>query len=666
MAPERLRGWSDPRSDVYSLGLTLYELLTLEPAYDDDDRGRLVKKILEEPPPRPGRRRPGIARDLETVVLTAISKEPGDRYQTAREFHDDLERFLEGKPIQAKPASTWERGMKWARRRPAAAALVVVSSLALMTLLLGTTWYNSRLQVAAERAGRNLEDSRKAMEVMLRWFAERRLKSQQGIDQVSRQVAEEARNFYDVLERQAISPIVQRDVARAYRRIGDLERSLGQVTQAETDYRRAADVWRRGGFGHELAAEDRAEGRTIHNRWSMALAVCDQAGEAEDAYRTTLSFMDEAPRFSFIRSAKFPVGAGPIGFTVGDWNGDGKIDLATTCIFANNVTALLAAGAGAFSAPLFFAAGNRPISLASGDLDGDRDLDLAVANRDSLSLSILANDGAGGFSASEDYRLADRVWGVRAGDLDGDHRLDLAAVTGVTGAPDSDLWVARNRGGGKFSDPERCPSQGGPNDLAIADVEGDGDLDVLVACTGAAATNYLGCVALHVNDGRGSLTARNDLAAGPTPRFVTAADLDGDGAPDLVASNWQVDKVSVLRNLGSTKFAEPLPLETGLQPHGTIACDLDDDRDLDLAVASIDSDEVNVFASRGNGTYLPPVSFAAGDGTCFLGAADADGDGRPDLLAVNMNSNDISLLFNRPAAKPDEAAAPAGPAQEGR
>ena len=84
MAPERFQGQADPRSDVYSLGLTLYEMLTLRPAFEDTNRARLIERVTHEEPPRPRKLDARIPRDLETIVLKAIAKEPADRYPTAR------------------------------------------------------------------------------------------------------------------------------------------------------------------------------------------------------------------------------------------------------------------------------------------------------------------------------------------------------------------------------------------------------------------------------------------------------------------------------------------------------------------------------------------------------------------------------------------------------
>src|SRR5262249_4654641 len=123
MAPERFRGWSDPRSDVYSLGLTLYEMLVLRPAFRSPDRVKLMQQVLETEPPRPRRLDPLIPRDLETVVLKAIDKEPARRYPSAAALAEDLQHFVDDRPILARQTSRTERVWRWCKRNPLVATL---------------------------------------------------------------------------------------------------------------------------------------------------------------------------------------------------------------------------------------------------------------------------------------------------------------------------------------------------------------------------------------------------------------------------------------------------------------------------------------------------------------------------------------------------------------
>jgi WD40 repeat protein/cytochrome c-type biogenesis protein CcmH/NrfG len=158
MAPERFRGWSDPRSDVYSLGITLYELLTHHAAFEQSSRGSLIEEVTGRDPPRPRKLDPHIPRDLETIVLKAIEKEPARRYAAAADLAEDLRRFLTDKPIQARRAGTWERARKWVKRRPAVAALAAALGLALLGLAGMWVWSYFRISQALARA----EDERQA------------------------------------------------------------------------------------------------------------------------------------------------------------------------------------------------------------------------------------------------------------------------------------------------------------------------------------------------------------------------------------------------------------------------------------------------------------------------------------------------------------------------
>ncbi|MBI4601565.1 MAG: protein kinase [Planctomycetes bacterium] len=128
MAPERFQGWSDPGSDIYGLGITLYELLILRPAFRSADRSRLIQKVINEEPPRPRKLDRRVPRDLETIVLKAIEKEPARRYSTAAQLADDLRRFLADRPVQARPVAPLERGWRWCRRKPALASTTAAAA----------------------------------------------------------------------------------------------------------------------------------------------------------------------------------------------------------------------------------------------------------------------------------------------------------------------------------------------------------------------------------------------------------------------------------------------------------------------------------------------------------------------------------------------------------
>ncbi len=138
MAPERLEGSSEPRSDIYGLGITLYEMLTLRPAFDDSQRGRLMERIRQEEPLRPRLRDPCVPPDLETVVLKAYAKNPVDRYATSQELADDLKRFLLDEPIRAKRPTLLQRARKWSRRHQAVVVTAAIGLLAAVIVLVAS------------------------------------------------------------------------------------------------------------------------------------------------------------------------------------------------------------------------------------------------------------------------------------------------------------------------------------------------------------------------------------------------------------------------------------------------------------------------------------------------------------------------------------------------
>jgi serine/threonine protein kinase len=152
MSPEQAlakRVVIDHRTDVYSLGATLYELLTLEPAFDGADRQELLRQIAFEEPRGPRRLNKAVPAELETIVLKAMEKNPQERYGTAKEVADDLRRFLGDVPVRARRPGLLTRGRKWAQRhRPAVAAGTVCLLVTLAVLIGGAGW------VLGDRASR--------------------------------------------------------------------------------------------------------------------------------------------------------------------------------------------------------------------------------------------------------------------------------------------------------------------------------------------------------------------------------------------------------------------------------------------------------------------------------------------------------------------------------
>ena len=266
MAPEQLRGRTDRLSDIYSLGLTLYELSTLRNAFAETNRARLLERIANEEPHRPRQIRPEIPRDLETIVLKAIAHEPKNRYQSAAELAADLRRFLEDRPIQASRVSTAERCWRWCRRNPVIAGLSA-TALALLLLVavtatvgyVRTTGALSREQAQRHRAESANDLAIQVLDKIYERFAipgNGRTDAKSGNGQRDDLMSKPALSpgtaaalddllvFYDRLAEQGDSDTKYLEkIALANRRVGDIRHHLGQLEQAKSAYERAIELY---------------------------------------------------------------------------------------------------------------------------------------------------------------------------------------------------------------------------------------------------------------------------------------------------------------------------------------------------------------------------------------------------------------------------------------
>ena len=269
MPPEQFRGQTDHRSDIYSLGLTLYELLALRPAYDESDQSKLMQRIMESSAVSPGIVRAGIPRDLETIVLKAISHEADGRYQSAAEMADDLRCFLEDHPIRARRVSAVEHLSRWCHRNKALAGLAGTTLLLLVLVAvvasIGYVRTKTALHGEAQQRAKAEANASLAIEALDRAFdrlcpmritirQEPTVEGLRGatVDMpvtpiVSRETGtllEEMLPLYDRLAQQTGNDDGLRlRTAEASRRVGTIRQRLGQSAEALQAYQRASALY---------------------------------------------------------------------------------------------------------------------------------------------------------------------------------------------------------------------------------------------------------------------------------------------------------------------------------------------------------------------------------------------------------------------------------------
>ncbi|MFL5241139.1 MAG: protein kinase domain-containing protein [Gemmataceae bacterium] len=240
MAPEQASGRLrdiGPPTDVYALGAILYELLTGRPPFEGQGGMDTLRRVLSEEPPAPSRLRPKLPRDLETICLKCLEKEPAKRYQTAENLADDLRRFLNREPITARPSGVSERFLKWVRRRPLWAALIGVVIGASGLMIVNSAWSYSQVVKERDRARTSLQVARRTIDDLYIKMASERFFDEPQLDPLYQGLLEKARILYEELgQEHSDDPEVRRDIAMAWFHLGDIHRLHGHHDKAEEAY----------------------------------------------------------------------------------------------------------------------------------------------------------------------------------------------------------------------------------------------------------------------------------------------------------------------------------------------------------------------------------------------------------------------------------------------
>ena len=341
-------------------------------------------------------------------------------------------------------------------------------------------------------------------------------------------------------------------------------------------------------------------------------------GNASDAPSTSgwvSQTVNALPANGFLIAVNYGVGAGtyPTSVAVGDFNGDGKADLAVTNGSANTVSILLGKGDGTFQAAVNYGAGSNPVSVAVGDFNGDGKADLAVANYVSNNVSVLLGNGDASFQPAVNYSVGSYPDSVAVGDFNGDGKADLV----VANTNNEDMSVLLGNGDGTFQAAVNYAMGSNPWSVAVGDFNGDGRADLAVA-----------------NEGSNNVSILLGAAAPISPY-----DFNGDGHPDVI---WEEPKIGwaqvwYLNCQPNTSCYPPLGAAnvTRANPWNIVGIgDFNGDGNPDVVWQDPASGAVQIWYLGGSGgvTLLGAANITTENPWKVVSVADFNGDGHPDLL----------------------------------
>jgi hypothetical protein len=343
-------------------------------------------------------------------------------------------------------------------------------------------------------------------------------------------------------------------------------------------------------------------------------------------------------------------GSFPLGITAADLTGNGKQDVVFTN-FHQGVSVMLGNGDGTFQAAQLTSLESYSGRVAVADVNGDGKPDLVVTTFNNGSsagqVAVLLGNGNGTFQAPSDFNVGHNPLGVAIADVNGDGKPDLVVANYFSNT----ISVLLGNGDGTFAAAQNLATASGPVEVKVADFNGDGKLDI--------ATNDKGSSQITVlyGNGDGTFQAAQNLNLGGTHTdALVVADLNGDGKPDLATDLYGSGKVSVLLSNGNGTFQSPQLISPGASPVSIFAGDFNGDGNMDLATPN-SNDTVSVLLSNGNGTFQSPQLYP---GTHGLGTtADFNGDGLTDIAVADYSNNTITILLNSATSK-YQVKAPAG------
>jgi hypothetical protein len=340
----------------------------------------------------------------------------------------------------------------------------------------------------------------------------------------------------------------------------------------------------------------------------------------------------------------FSTGPAPLAVAAADVNGDGRLDLVATNSGNDTASVLLGVGDGTFQGARSFSVGFAVTHLALADLNADSRVDLVTVHPTGGNAQVRLGNGDGTFQGAQDYVLGDRPSTVTVSDVNKDGRPDLLVVADSAALQARAIQVLLGNGDGTFQDPSPFASGAYPFQVAVADFNGDGNVDVASAVIGF--TEQTSDFRVHLGNGDGTFQGPSIYLAGLGAWYVTAVDLNGDNRVDLVTSNYWGQSASVLLSNGDGSFRVVPPVALGNLSFNPVAGDFNRDGRTDIAIANRFGQSVSILAGNGDGTLRARRDLSIGTDPAFVAAGDFDQDGSVDLATANVSTNNVEVLLN--------------------